>query len=492
VLALWLVLTPQVLGHWIIDDAFISFRYARNLVEGHGLVFNQGERVEGYTNFLWTVMMAVGIAAGSDPVVLAAVLTLVLAFVIVVLTLVLAWQLMPPAWVWVAPLLMAVSSPFLLYTTRGSGMETALFTALIMASLVALVRRAWLVAGVLTALTVMTRPDGVLLAAMGGLYALVVALSERTEQQRGTLLSRLTGVLTYSGVFLALFVPYFAWRWSYYGYPLPNTFYVKVGGTWAQMQHGAAYLLAFGRDDLLLVAGGIGAVAGAWAWRRTLREQWREVALLVGLTLLFCVYIVVVGGDWIPGARFAVPIIPLLALFVAWGLSGLAQRLPRFAPLALVAAVVLIVGLGMRLPRDSSDNPVSPIWTQNYVVRRYREVGRWINMHTPPGTWIATGVAGAIPYYAERPTIDALGLTDLHIAHLPSSDLGTGRPGHEKSDPAYVLGRRPEIITYKESHTFWGHPLLKEHYQLRSFPGPEGQAVWLYIRKDSNLAGGQS
>src|SRR5690606_9328035 len=52
---------------WIGDDAFISFRYARNLAEGEGLVFNQGARVEGYTNFLWTVLLAGFIALGLDP-----------------------------------------------------------------------------------------------------------------------------------------------------------------------------------------------------------------------------------------------------------------------------------------------------------------------------------------------------------------------------------------------------------------------------------------
>src|SRR5262249_43827913 len=48
-------------GPWLlVDDAFISFRYALNLARGQGLVFNPGERVEGYTNFLWTVLLAAG------------------------------------------------------------------------------------------------------------------------------------------------------------------------------------------------------------------------------------------------------------------------------------------------------------------------------------------------------------------------------------------------------------------------------------------------
>ena len=49
------------------DDAFISFRYARNWVEGNGLVWNAGEAVEGYTNFLWVVVMAAGLGAGVAP-----------------------------------------------------------------------------------------------------------------------------------------------------------------------------------------------------------------------------------------------------------------------------------------------------------------------------------------------------------------------------------------------------------------------------------------
>ncbi|MHC4066890.1 MAG: hypothetical protein ACYSUI_20630, partial [Planctomycetota bacterium] len=53
---------------FLTDDAFISFRYARNLSEGLGLVFNPGfERVEGYSNFLWVVLLAGVNALGLAP-----------------------------------------------------------------------------------------------------------------------------------------------------------------------------------------------------------------------------------------------------------------------------------------------------------------------------------------------------------------------------------------------------------------------------------------
>ena len=68
-ICLVLVLIQGSFGLCTQDDAFISFRYAQNLVEGHGLVYNIGERVEGYTNFLWTILFAPFIGAGLDPAV---------------------------------------------------------------------------------------------------------------------------------------------------------------------------------------------------------------------------------------------------------------------------------------------------------------------------------------------------------------------------------------------------------------------------------------
>ena len=67
-----LVLAWNLRRVWVytVDDAYISFRYARNLVEGLGLVYNPGERIEGYTNFLWTLMAAAGMSVGLDPAVL--------------------------------------------------------------------------------------------------------------------------------------------------------------------------------------------------------------------------------------------------------------------------------------------------------------------------------------------------------------------------------------------------------------------------------------
>lgn len=503
----WLVLTTHLLGHWVIDDAFISFRYAQNLVDIRALVFNAGERVEGYTNFLWTLLMSGAYLGGIDPLIFAGVLTMLLACSILALTVRLALHFVPPVWAWAGVPLLALSSPFLLYTARGSGMETALFTALILATLLALLHRRWRVAGVLVALTLMTRPDGVLLGGLGGLYALWIGWqrpSQPDTPRRERWRARLAPALSYGLTVVLLYGPYFLWRWWYYGYLLPNTFYVKVGSTWAQVLRGVAYLTDYAISSPLLPLALLASLVGWWVWlnphgppasadddtqpgqpdAHVPRPSWGDLLLLYGLLLLMGLYIVAVGGDWMPGQRFFVPLIPLLVLVCIWGLANLARRFRRLWPVAAVVLLVASGSMAARLPEDTSHTR-SPIWIQNYAVRRHREVGRWIQAHTPRDTWIATAVIGAIPYYAERPTIDILGLTDEHIAHLDVPDLGTGRAGHEKTDLDYVVGRKPAIIPYKGSDLLWDHAGFRASYELTEFPGPEGHSVQVYLRDDA-------
>jgi arabinofuranosyltransferase len=443
----------------LLDDAFISFRYAANLVAGHGLVFNPGERVEGYTNFLWTILLAACRWAGLEIPAMSVVLAFVATLGTLVLLLALARQLLAgaPSWVVAAPaLLFGVSAAATRYVL--SGMETPLFVFLITLGLYLAVARQPrpFATGVTFALATMTRPEG-------GLYFGLVfsaALLARPEPSTpGT--RRLVTAAALAGGFLLLYGPYFLWRTSYYGYLLPNTFYVKAAGAGSGLvARGLAQLPVVVRsaslEAPLLLA--LGALPAVWRDRR-----WR---LLGAVLLVTFAYFVAIGGDFLFffGPRFLMPALPALLLLDAEALRALVASPARRPQRTLLGAAVLSALLAnaawfswpARFDRLRDVSLLNRSWT---------EVGKWLRRNSPPGAVVAVGAAGRIPYYSGRRTLDILGLTDLHIAHLEVR-LGDGLPGHEKSDPEYVLSKKPDYIVFARLDT-QGRPLLGNWDRVR-------------------------
>ena len=420
------------LGHTV-DDAFIGFRYAENLVRGHGLVFNPGERVEGYTNFLWVILMAPCIALSIDPEAAAKVLGFLAAAG--TLAAVVRFGPRPERFreiAWVAPFFLASSPPFVLWTT--GGMETPLFTCLVAWSTVlvaegleggALPVRA----GCLLGAAALTRPEGAGVAAV--LAVLAGILGPRTPEYRRSLVRCF-------GAFLFIFIPYFAWRWWYYGQVLPNTFYAKVGSGRIQTIRGIYYTLVFFATSgywILLPLAGL-------RWSR----QRRAVFLLGGVTLALLGYTVYVGGDALPMFRFLVPLLPGFFLLFAMGASGLLQRFGafRYARPALVAALLVFAVGAARV--GFTGLPHEDVQRDIKEVAAWKEIGAWFRTNAYPDATIAVIPAGAIPYFSKLRAIDMLGLNDSTIAHRNMPGLGSGLPGHEKFDVDYVLSCRPGII----------------------------------------------
>jgi arabinofuranosyltransferase len=122
---------------FMLDDPYISFRYAHNLINGHGLEFNVGERVEGYTNFLWTILLAGLMGLGGDPVLASKVLGMALSCGTLILVFLLHRKVMGESDNRFRPLLsvglVATSCYFNLWTV--GGLETPLYTVLLLAAL---------------------------------------------------------------------------------------------------------------------------------------------------------------------------------------------------------------------------------------------------------------------------------------------------------------------------------------------------------------------
>ncbi|UCF68164.1 MAG: hypothetical protein JSV80_02365 [Acidobacteriota bacterium] len=468
-------------GLCIQDDAFISLRYARHLVEGQGLVYNVGERVEGYTNFSWTVLSALPFVLGADPVAALRVLGLLSGVLSVLAAAALAARFMPhaPLAAGAAGVYLA-STPFLTAESV-MGLETAAFAALCAAATAVFVgeqragaRIPW--SGAWLALAALTRPEGYLVGGLIGLFDLGRAVRERAA--RGAFLSRWA-------LFLVPVSAHLVFRVVYYGDIVPNTFHAKVGGGWAALVRGSFYgleYLWYASPLALLAVIGAGGLVAAGGSRRGGRSE----LLALVIPLVYIAYVVYVGGDFKLTFRFfAVPTIFLAAL-AGIGVEHTARLLTRAAATGWIVRALLIVLPATGLLALGGPARDFAAWrAQELPV--HRAAGRWLGEHLSSDALLATGNAGVLPYESRLPTLDMFGLNDRHIALREMPSMGTGPPGHEKGDGVYVVDREPTVILIMRARfqpvprtkaeigqlkmsvserELWADPRFHTHYEL--------------------------
>lgn len=430
------------------DDSFISFRYARNLVSGHGLTWNPGERVEGYTNFAWVLLMAGALRAGIPVEVASRVLGVASGLGVLAAVVLLAARWRPP-WhpvVWIAPLTLATHRSFAAWST--SGLETMFFTALVVGAVLAYSgesrrrsERPWLSAALLVAAG-LTRPEGALfIAGLGACYLAEVAARRRTA-----------GGLVFWATCCALpLAAHVLWRHHYYGDWLPNTFHAKVDG-WS-WEKGAFHLMLFHRTYRIgwfLPLAVLGVVA---------RRRRDLVVVSFVLTALYVTYVAAVGGDRFE-FRFLVVVLPFLYLLVGEGIGWIAEwraELPaarRLGPaLASVLALALVSttvwGGRHALVATKDRRDIEPLRLTRAYARDRIEDGTYLRRlidegALPDDLTICVGGAGALPYYTEWPTVDRRGLNDAWIARQPARPRGA--VGHLREAPYEYLVARGVVV----------------------------------------------
>ncbi|HJN76539.1 MAG TPA: hypothetical protein QGF58_21600 [Myxococcota bacterium] len=404
------------------DDAFISFRYAENLVNGHGLVYNPGDYVEGYTNLSWTLLMAAGLGLDADPVVFSTACGLLSLALAIVAT---AWLSREPRMLaaLVAPLLVALDPQVAAESVEG--LETALYMALLTLAVFCALRerdadRPHLASTALFALACLTRPEAPLV-----MLLLHVGLLLDCRRAGGSWVRRVLSS-SKAGLALALVLAGLtAWRLAYYGDPFPNTFYAKTGGF--ALPRGLQYLAAHALSHpvlWLLVAG------------RALVARSDKTVPLAVTALGFLAYVAWIGGDFKPTGRFVMPVLPLLAVLAGETIS----RWARSKVLLVLAGLALA---GQTFFLDSEARAWAGIRHANLEARR--DLGDFLAETVPADKLLAIHSAGAVPYYAGHRTIDMWGLTDRHIARTDNLTQGSGMAGHEKGDPDYVFSLGPDI-----------------------------------------------
>lgn len=427
------------------DDAFISFRYAGNLANGLGLVFNPGERVEGYTNFLWAVLMAGVLRAGLPVEQMANLLGVASGGVLLVLVVRLGARRsgISNPFVWIAPVALAANRTFCAWST--GGLATMPFALLVFAGLVRFGaerdrrdEKPW-GSATLLAIASLLRPEGPLFAALCGLSLAGDALYTRRRSPAAL------------GRWVAVYAPpvgaHLLWRWVYYGYPLPNTFYAKVSGIW--LDQGAAYLGLFARDHWLvwlcpLLAFGV---------LRTRDFTTRLLAVALGSWAL---YLLAIGGDRFE-YRFTTIFLAPLYFLLQESVRLLAQSLDVWTRRSFVAPVAgslagLAIVVGACSPNATGfteERGIAGLARIRSYAERRSEAGRFLRSLVDQGflrgdELVAVGGAGALPYYSGLPTLDLAGLTDVSIAHQALHERGV--IAHEKIAREEYLRERRVVI----------------------------------------------
>lgn len=463
---------------WVCDDAFISFRYADNLAHGLGLVYNAGERVEGYSNFLWTLWTALGMRLGAMPETWSIVWGAVFyAATILLLGVRAAGRPLRSGTsalaVPLAAMLAATHRDWNIFAT--SGLETSCFTFLTLLGYDRLIaapptpRRAAL-AGLVLALVSLTRPDGILFAALGGAFVFA------------TMVPRWRCLGAYVGVLLAITVPAELWRIAYYGDPLPNTYYAKSAQL-AWYAQGWIYVRVYFQKYWVALAGVPVAAIAAFAARRSAgvrevagRASWdREVALAALFALGYTFYVLRLGGDFMY-ARLLIPVTPFYFILLERGLMVLAARrvLVQWGVAAAALAGMILtphpLGTGQWVSGIVDERQ---FYTPETTAKTRAEgMGLRRFFAGLPVRVAYVGSQAGLMYYS-HPAVaieSQTGLTDRFIAR--QSLAKRGRIGHEKVAPLdYLVERRRAHLAL---HYFAGKTLGVDDYLPTAVVGLDG------------------
>ncbi|MGW3997319.1 hypothetical protein [Amycolatopsis sp. NPDC004772] len=450
-LTLGLSLLHQLLFATVTEDALVTFRYAQNIADGNGPVFNPGERVEGYTNFLWLVLVALPRAAfGADVRTTAVVLGVLAALGCVLLAYFAANRIVTaagaaprPAIGVAAAVLTASAGGLAVYGASGS--EVPLFVLLVLAVGYALAARRPVVAGVLVAFAVMTSPEGLVVAVLAGLWLAGAALKEKHSWWAPV------GYVLGALVFL---IPRLAWRATFYEHFLPAPLAAKLGGPFGEhLATGWPYLAGFAlAHQGFLLLGLVAAVA--LLLRRTEAVEARALLwLLFAMAAGLAAAAVLIGGDPGPSWRLLAPIPPLLAVAAAGTYGVLTADVvvkPSPWPKPVTPRLVPVTACGLAgiavLVSVFSPEMLDRVRVWHSHGTELAEIGDWLGDYLPPGSVVSAAAPGALAAHGgQLLIIDVLGRTDDHIAREGQHDGGVS------TDYDYVVNsRRPTVAVPAE------------------------------------------
>ncbi len=497
-----------------VDDAYISFRYVDNWARGLGPVFNPGERVEGYSNFLYVVMLTIAAEAGITPPLASRIVNAASVLFLLV------WFLRRPAsqsslviscW---AALVMVINYHTIVNTL--AGLEAPLAAALCLGGVASMSSGKRRIAAACFLLLALLRPEGLVLMAVAAALDLGPAVLARDW---GSVRRLGSSWLWVAGVPFAAFL---GWRLLYYGYPLPNSIYAKDGYTLATTVGKSLPYVARGFEaywPLLILALGVFFLKPGSEAKPLVRNA---AVLLVTLVAICC--LIGKGDPYKKFLRYLYTGLPLLVLLAQIGAQAAirfaAERkrsLPSLAAFAVTLGLMTFQaafaypkevtqwferareqagGVGAKLRSGfaelvSQDRAphVDPFPNSGLV---HHDLAAWLLEHADrERDSLLISEVGIAPYYSGLKTLDSFGLVDGHIAHQP------GNPGSKGVAPE-IFDRRPTYMAFKKNTRLGGgtgtdvrvfhHPRMWREYDFVNSFGYGSRRVLLFRRVQPDIS----
>ena len=441
-IALLACLARIVLSHYVfrnfVDDAYIYLRYTENWSEGHGLVYNAGERVIAFTSYLFVILFgAIDKITG----------TLAATTVLKVFNLAMFGAYCAVLWryldrtrslYWATAIFLLFYFPFIDATI--SGMESTLFLLIIAGTLLALRKGRFEIAVVLSAVAVITRPEGAMLL----IPVCLVAFGHLSWKQRGR------AALAAAAILSAVLVP----LWVYFGTVLPHSMLAKSGhvteSNWAGIPTSPqtkALLCALGMSDsfylelpaiirmaflavfVVLLVAFVAAVVRAWR-----NKDWSIIVAAAFYLLVVAFY--TVGHPVRIFSWYTIAPAVCFALVAIYGIEELAQHVESLRwewTVAGLAAVLCAASIAIALPPRVRS-------VENHVGDLSR-VGERIDHDYPDADSLLIADIGIIGYTTDLRIIDLAGLVSpLSVAQ---------ENGHKLSFATIVERSQPDVICLK-------------------------------------------
>ena len=471
----------NALGFWYysIDDSYISLHYAGRLVDGLGLTYIDGERVEGFSNPSWVFILAITLLLGCNSLVGAKFLGIIAHGAMIVSCAGFTNRLIQPrdrldyGLLVCGMIFLSISLPLNFWPA--TGMETTFYIFMIMATY-------WRVlyeidqqnqdsnlnifpySAIMAAVTTLFRPEApaIILGAFGAMI-----LHHWGNKQK---------LMQWLGIFFTPTVGYLIFRLSYYGYLFPNTAYRKgVIGTFKSLYH---YMLPW--FQLEGVVGFVGLVGFLWMSMKYMRRGWP----LFGAFAFHMIFLCSITWDWMPNQRFFVPIVPFLG--IGWSALFILLRRTRFhnsGHILLTIGLVVMVYQGFHSLQYRRTNHKKGYWSEAIIENTKREDNEFFptsmsipwQLHAkyvsfvierlPPKATLACTEIGLLGWATQFRVVDLDGLTSAQMSGATGMDWEERVAFLETENPDWIITKTGNQTRFQK---LMEQPWI-ENYELIDF-----------------------